>query len=152
MQIILKTKVEKDVNTVFDAFDLELFKKLKPPGIGLKVLRFDGCKTGDKVELELHFGLFKQKWKSVITDSGADEHGFYFIDEAYGKDLPFFLSHWKHRHIIAKDGEETVITDHINFKSPWGLSFLFYPAVWLQMAMRKPVYQKTFRKESDQRQ
>jgi len=147
MQIIIKTKVEKDVNTVFEAFDLELFKKLKPPGIGLKVLRFDGCKTGDLVELELNFGLFKQKWKSEITESGTTDNGFFFVDESYGKDLPFFLSDWKHRHIISKDDAGTIITDHINFKSPYGLSFLFYPAVWLQMYLRKPVYKKTFKKE-----
>jgi ligand-binding SRPBCC domain-containing protein len=151
MQIILKTIVEKDVNTVFNAFDLELFKKLKPPGIGLKVLKFDGCNTGDTVELELNFGLFKQKWKSIITDSGKQDDGFYFIDEAYGKDLPFFLSSWKHKHIITSEGDGAAITDHINFKSPWGLSFLFYPAVWLQMAMRKPVYRKTFKKETPER-
>jgi ligand-binding SRPBCC domain-containing protein len=150
MQIILKTKVEKDVNTVFEAFDLDLFKKLKPPGIGLKVLRFDGCKSGDIVELELNFGLFRQRWKSNITDSGTSEDGFYFVDESYGKDLPFFLSSWKHTHKICKDGEGSVISDEINFKSPFGL--LFYPAVWLQMFMRKPVYRKTFKKDQPARE
>jgi ligand-binding SRPBCC domain-containing protein len=149
MQIILKTKVEKDVNTVFEAFDLELFKKLKPPGIGLKVLRFDGSNTGDIVELELNFVLFKQRWRSSITDSGKTDFGFYFIDESYGKDLPFFLSSWKHKHTISKEGEGAVISDEIDFKSPFG--FLFYPAVWLQMAMRKPIYRKIFRKEIPER-
>ena len=151
MQIILETRVEKDINTVFSGFDLELFKKLKPPGIGLKVLRFDGCQTGDIVQLELNFGLFKQKWKSTITDSGKNDNSYYFIDESYGKDLPFFLSSWRHKHIISKDSEGSIITDHITFKSPWGLSFLFYPAIWAQMAMRKPIYRKTFCNETSNR-
>lgn len=148
MHIILKTQVEQDIKSVFEGFDRELFIRLKPPGIGLKLLRFDGCRAGDIVELELNFGLFRQKWTSRITEFIENENEIYFVDEAEGKELPFFLSKWKHCHRIIKNGNGSDIVDDIHYSSPMGLTLLMYPAIWAQMAWRKPVYRKTFRKEN----
>ncbi len=151
MHIILKTFVEQDIKSVSDAFDKELFIKLKPPGIGLKILRFDGSSKGDTVELELNFGLFKQRWKSIISDSGVTEEEIFFVDESSGKDLPFFLKHWTHRHRLLKEGNGTTIVDDITFTSPYYLTAFFYPIIWAQMAFRKPIYRKTFRKNKEDR-
>jgi ligand-binding SRPBCC domain-containing protein len=151
MHIILKTFVEQDTKSVSEAFDKELFIKLKPPGIGLEILRFDGCQKGDRVELSLNFGLFKQQWNSTIIDSGASEEEIYFVDQSTGKDLPFFLKHWTHRHRLIKEGSGTTIVDDIEFTSPYFTSILFYPIIWAQMAFRKPIYRKSFRKKKEDR-
>lgn len=144
MHINIKTFVKKSPKEVFEKFDRDLFIKLKPPGIGLKILQFDGCKEGDVVQLELNFGFFRQRWKSLITEFFQDENQIYFIDEAYGKDLPFFLKDWKHKHIISKTDNGSAIIDDINYKAPFGLNLLTYPAVYFQMLFRKPVYKKEF--------
>jgi len=144
MQIILKTYVEQSPLQVLEGFTQELFIKLKPPGVRLKLLRFDGSKTGDIVEMELNFGLFKQKWTSIITDHGQNEAESYFVDEATTKNLPFFLIHWKHRHRLVAMGSGTEIIDHIQYRAPFGLNLLLYPILYLQFAYRKPIYRKTF--------
>ena len=66
-----------------------LFNKLAPPFPRAKLLRFDGSTTGDVVEVELQFGLFKQRWQSLIVEHGQDSQSIWFVDE--GKQLPFFL-------------------------------------------------------------
>lgn len=147
MRIILKTYVEQTPENVFEGFDQNLFIKLKPPGIGLKLIRFDGCEKGSIVELQLNFGLFKQRWKSTVTDFAKTAEEIYFVDEAEGKDLPFFLKKWKHRHRLVREGNGTYIIDEIEYTSPFGLNLLMYPALWMQFAWRKPIYRKTFRKE-----
>jgi ligand-binding SRPBCC domain-containing protein len=91
----------------------------------------------------LNFILFKQDWISDIIDQNALESEIYFVDE--GSKLPFFLSYWKHRHRMIKDGKGTIIIDDITFKTPSILSdYLFYPLMYLQFLYRKPIYQKVF--------
>jgi ligand-binding SRPBCC domain-containing protein len=129
---------------VREQFDEDLFKALNPPFPPVEVKRFDGCHTGDEVSLELNFILFRQQWTSLITEHGYSESGFYFIDE--GKKLPFFLKKWKHRHGIVALTDGTEIIDDISYTSGTLLSDIFlYPLLYLQFAMRKPVYQKYFR-------
>ena len=151
MHIIIKTYVEEDLKTVFEGFNQELFLKLKPPGIGLKLLRFDGCEKGNIVQLELNFGLFKQGWTSEVTDMKKSEEEIFFIDEGEGKNLPFFLKKWKHTHRLLRTGNGTTIVDDIEYQSPFGLNLLSYPAIWMQMAWRKPIYKKLFRRNTGER-
>lgn len=142
-RIRIETAVQQSVEQVVAGFDQQLFLKLNPPFPPVRVLRFDGVAVGDEVHLELNFLLFRQKWISVITaSSGTDDH-FEFVDE--GKELPFFLSRWEHRHRIERRSNETVIIDDIEFSSPVGiLDWALWPPMWLQFMWRKPVYRKTF--------
>ncbi len=145
MKVVVRTKVQKDIKMIFSSFDQELFMKLNPPGISAKVTRFEGCLKGCRVELELLlFGFIKQKWMGEITNHSITEKEIYFIDEAHGKQLPFFLQNWIHKHIICETKEGNYIIDEIDFRSPFGLSFLFYPFVYLQMKWRSPIYKKEF--------
>lgn len=145
MQFTITTRVEQPCKTVFNGFNRDLFLALKPPFVPMRLLRFDGCNTGDEVHLHLGFG---QEWISVITESGSTPTGFYFIDE--GKKLPFFLHSWKHKHSItaATDNPaESIITDNITFQSHNALlTRLLYPLLYVQFAWRKPVYRQFFRK------
>ncbi|MFA0962085.1 hypothetical protein AB9P05_09780 [Roseivirga sp. BDSF3-8] len=143
MNLRFGTKVDADWQSVREGFDEKLFKALNPPFPPVKVVRFDGCHKDDVVSLELNFLLFKQRWTSLITEHGYSDNGFYFIDE--GRKLPFFLKRWKHHHglIGLKDGTE--IIDDISYGTGTLLTdWLMYPVLYVQFAVRKPVYQKYF--------
>ncbi|WOK06033.1 hypothetical protein RT717_23435 [Imperialibacter roseus] len=146
MKIRIKTHVKADLQTVIAGFTDKLFLKLNPPFPPVKLRRFDGCKKGDKVELELNFIFFKQTWESLITHDLTNETVFSFVDE--GVRLPFFLKSWKHHHLNeANDAEGTSITDDIEFTTPALLTnWLIYPILYLQFLYRKPIYRKVFSK------
>ncbi len=141
MRICIKTNVNKPYKQIFSGFNEALFLALNPPIMPVKLLRFDGCKKGDEVHIQLPF---KMLWISDITDFSETENEIYFIDE--GRQLPFPLKQWKHKHRIIKQTEnDTLIIDDINFSTNNKLlDFLIYPALWLQFAYRKPVYKKWF--------
>lgn len=146
MKILIETTVEQDFKTVFDGFNESLFLALKPPFPPMALKRFDGSQTGDKVEMQLNFILFKQDWNAEIIAHGATDTEYYFIDS--GVQLPFFLKYWRHRHRIIKTPKnQTLIIDDIEFTTPFGLlNYLMYPVMYLQFAMRKPVYKRIFKK------
>nr|WP_293834470.1 hypothetical protein [uncultured Arsenicibacter sp.] len=143
MKLILRTQVARPVNEVWAGFDRRLFDKLSPPFPPVQVLRFDGCQTGDQVQLELNFLLFKQRWDSLIVDQQTSPDEIYFIDE--GTKLPFFLRYWHHRHRLIKSGSGTLIIDDITFRTPNRLTdYLMLPVLWLQFLYRKPIYKHVF--------
>ncbi|MEM7550481.1 MAG: hypothetical protein AAF363_12440 [Bacteroidota bacterium] len=144
MQISIETKVESPVQQVVDGFNEELFMSLNPPFPPVDLKRFDGCKKGDFVELKLNFLLFKQIWKSEITEDVEKEGYFHFVD--VGIKLPFFLKKWKHKHVIKKSNGGAIIEDNITFNTPFILTdFVMYPALYLQFLYRKPIYKKIFK-------
>ncbi|HMT12979.1 MAG TPA: hypothetical protein PKA39_15320 [Ignavibacteria bacterium] len=119
--------------------------KLKPPLIGLKIVRFEGCKTGDNVEIMLDIFGLKQHWHSVITEDFENEESIGFIDE--GVKLPRPLKQWRHIHKIEKSIENSIIIDDISYNTGNKLlNFLMFPAFFLQFYYRKPVYKSYFRK------
>lgn len=147
MKLTIETPVEQGYLDVKKGFDESLFKRLSPPFPPVKLLRFDGSEKGNLVSLELNFLLFKQKWTSEITEDKTTDLEFYFIDE--GTELPFFLKKWKHKHRVISTGIGSIIRDEITYEAPFGLmTWLLYPALWLQFAYRKPIYKKIFRRDS----
>jgi len=147
MQLKIKTKVQAAFEEVVMGFDRNLFEKLNPPFPPVRVCRFDGSQTGDRVVLELNFIFFKQEWESSITFHTRTADSYEFHDE--GIRLPFFLSKWKHRHRIEKAGNNTRIIDDISFRaSPTWLTWLLWPLLAGQFVYRVPVYKKYFRSKS----
>ncbi len=145
MRILIRTKVNGDYRKVFQAFDIKLFMKLKPPLVGLKVVRFDGCKKNDEVHIVTNILGIKQKWISLITDQQYSEQDIYFIDE--GVLLPKPLKYWKHKHIIEKSIDSSIIIDDICYTTGSKIiDFLLFPALFLQFYFRKPVYKSYFSK------
>lgn len=145
MRILIRTKVNGDYRKVFQAFDIKLFMKLKPPLVGLKVIRFDGCKKGDEVHIETSILGIKQKWISLITDQNTGDKEIYFTDE--GVLLPKPLKYWKHKHIIEKSIDSSIIIDDICYSSGSKIiDFIIFPALFLQFFYRKPVYKSFFSK------
>ena len=146
VNILIKSEVKADFDYVVDCFNIELFKALKPPLISLDVTRFDGCKKGDEVHLEIGLGPLKQQWVSLITADGKTKDEWFFIDE--GHILPPPLASWKHKHRVIKLSEnKTLIVDDIQYSSgSKPLDFIIYPAMYLQFWLRKPAYKKFFKK------
>ncbi len=141
MNITIKTLVDQRLPEVIAGFNGDLFLKLNPPFPKVRLIQFDGCKTGDLVSLELNFLLFKQVWTSEITEDFSDSEQFFFVDQ--GVKLPFFFKTWKHKHILQVRDDKTVITDDITYQTPSLLTdWLMYPLLYLQFLYRKPVYRK----------
>ncbi|MFY7825646.1 MAG: SRPBCC family protein [Flectobacillus sp.] len=144
MNIFLKTPVEQSIQEVWEGFDEKLFKALAPPFPPFRVLRFDGCVTGDKVGIELDFIFFKQNWESDIVEHQKTEEEYFFVDK--GTKLPFFLSSWQHKHRIVRVHTQTYIIDDIKYNTPnIILDFLIYPVLYLQFLYRKPIYKRYFK-------
>jgi ligand-binding SRPBCC domain-containing protein len=145
MHLTLRTPVAQLPAQVMAGFTRELFLALAPPFPKLHLLRFDGCRRGDEVEIELQAGPLRQRWTSLITDHGQLSDGtLYFIDE--GRQLPGPLRYWRHRHLIEPGPHGgSVIVDAIEFRtaSPL-LDALIYPAMWAQFTYRKPIYRRLF--------
>ncbi len=144
MKITINTLVDQRLPQVIAGFNGDLFLKLNPPFPKVRLIRFDGCKTGDIVSLELNFLLFKQVWTSEIVDDQSDPTEFYFIDK--GTKLPFFFKSWEHKHILRVKDDKTVVIDDISYQTPTLLTdWLMYPLLYLQFLYRKPIYRKVFR-------
>ncbi|TAE02571.1 MAG: hypothetical protein EAZ97_02465 [Bacteroidetes bacterium] len=143
MKILIKTEVKQDYAQVFSGFNESLFSALAPPFPFLKVLRFDGCKKDDQVQIELDFVIFRQKWFALIVDFYQNSEEICFVDQ--GTVLPFFVKSWKHYHRILKTDLGSVVVDEIEFKTPFLLTdYLLYPLMYLQFLYRKPIYKRIF--------
>ncbi|MEZ4829104.1 MAG: hypothetical protein R3C61_22895 [Bacteroidia bacterium] len=144
MRILLQSPVKGHFLSVFSRFNRDLFEALKPPGIKMDILRFDGSKPGDIVHIRMKIPIIGvQEWISTITEDVEEENRAWFTDT--GEKLPSFLRYWKHRHIVSKNGKSSIITDDITYRTPsLFFDYLMYPVIYLQFAMRGPVYKKFF--------
>lgn len=147
MNVLLRTAVAQPPAQVMAGFTRTLFEALAPPFPKLRVLRFDGCSTGDKVEIELDTLVKRLPWTSLIVDNGVQPDGtHFFVDE--GQVLPPPLRFWRHRHLIEPGPNGgSVIVDNLEYRtaSP-ALDALLYPAMWAQFAWRRPIYRRWFGK------
>jgi hypothetical protein len=138
MNITLKTKVKAQLGAVYNRFDAALFTYLLPPGAQL--IAFGGSKKGDIVHLKLPLA---GEWISEITEDGTSETRCYFIDE--GRTLPFPLKEWRHKHILHRSGNQTIIEDNMTFSSGNRLvDVLIYPFLFLAFLPRTWQYKTYF--------
>lgn len=144
MKIKIQTLVQGNFLEVYKRFDQTLFVKLAPPLVKLNLTRFDGCKTGDEVHLDMSFLGQKNRWVSKIVKNGETSYEKYFVDE--GEILPVPLKHWRHKHLIVKSGSsKCFIIDDINYTTDIPpLDLLIYPILYLSFLYRKPVYRRHF--------
>lgn len=144
MRLHLQTRVQQDYKTVFHAFDEKLFLKLAPTYPKVRLLRFDGSKPGDMVEIEMHTGIKSFRWTSLIVEESVTDNEAYFIDE--GQELPPPLKKWRHKHLVSAAGAGAVIHDIIEYSTGVSLlDVLLYPIMLAQFSYRKPVYRKIFK-------
>lgn len=144
MRILFKTRVKKNYRQVFQAFDIDLFMKLKAPFTSLIINRFESCKTGDVVDISVNMFGIKNHWISEITEHKITESEAYFIDE--GKKLPSPLKIWKHLHKIEKSIDSSIIIDDITYVTTSKImDFLLFPVIFSMFYYRKPIYKKQFK-------
>ena len=146
MQVTLRTAVSQLPTQVMAGFTRELFVALAPPFPKLRLLRFDGCHTGDRVEIELDTLVKRLSWTSLIVDDGVQPDGtHFFVDE--GQVLPPPLRFWRHRHLIQPGANGgSVIVDALEYRTASRLlDAVLYPAMWAQFAWRRPIYRRWFR-------
>ncbi|MBC7475200.1 MAG: hypothetical protein H7263_12975 [Candidatus Sericytochromatia bacterium] len=144
MKIKISTKVNQDYKKVFSQFNEDLFVNLNPPGIPFKLNRFDGCKAGGVVNIELNLLGLKQEWITHITEDSEDLEEIFFVDES--SKLPFFLSYWHHKHRILKQKNGSKIIDDITYRTPFLLlDYLCYPVMYFQFYYRKHIYKEVFK-------
>ncbi len=145
MKLKFTTLVQASPEEIWQKFDRDLFQRMAPPFPRVRLLRFDGCRKGDVVEVELNFWLFRQHWFSEIVHQLVGPDEIYFITE--GVHLPFFLRSWVHKHRIMRCESGTQIVDDIDFSSGWRIiDWFVYPLMWLQVAYRTRIYRRAFRK------
>lgn len=144
MQLRVRTKINRPFLEVKEGFNEQLFTRLNPPFPKVELRRFDGCEKGDLVSMQLHFLLFRQTWESLITADDTTDTYFFFQDE--GRQLPFFLKKWKHRHWVKKiDAHASEIVDDVYFSTGNIFTDVFmYPALKAQFLYRQPIYRKFF--------
>ena len=145
MRVTLQTAVMQLPTQVMAGFTRELFLALAPPFPKLRLRRFDGCRTGDRVEIELDTLVKRLPWTSLITEDGVLPDGtHYFVDE--GQTLPPPLRYWRHRHLIQPGPRGgSIIVDALEYRTASRvLDVLIYPAMWAQFAWRKPIYRRWF--------
>jgi len=138
MNITLRSKVTGDLMAVNNRFDADLFRYLLPPGAQL--IEFGGSKKGDVVHLKLPLA---GEWVSEITETGVSEDKCYFIDE--GRKLPFPLKKWKHKHVLHRAGQSTIIEDNMTFSTGNIITdLLFYPVLLVAFVPRVWQYKSYF--------
>jgi ligand-binding SRPBCC domain-containing protein len=130
------------MTNVWKQFDQKLLEKLSPPFPIVRIRTFEGCKTNDRVVLEMNFLLLKTTWSSIITEFQESESENFFIDE--GVEMPFGLIYWQHKHMVKKLTDTTsAVVDSIQFKSKFFLlDYLLYPLFYGMILYRIPIYQK----------
>lgn len=145
MKLLFETPVPLPFEKIRDQFNRELFIYLSPGFIPFNLKRFDGCKKGDEIHIELGPAPFRQSWVSLITMEETNASGWSFIDE--GKVLPWPLKYWKHHHRVDKiTGLQSRIVDDIIYEcSPAFLTLLIKPFLWSVFSVRPGRYQKFFK-------
>jgi ligand-binding SRPBCC domain-containing protein len=145
MKLYFETPIQLPFEKIRDRFNRDLFVFLSPGFIPSTLKRFDGCKKGDEVHIELGFSWLPQKWVSIISLEETNASGWLFIDE--GKILPWPLSFWKHQHRVDKISDnESKIVDDIHYEcSPAFLAPIIRPFIWSVFAIRPKRYQKFFK-------
>lgn len=145
MKLIFKTPINRPFEKVRDGFTQDLFIYLAPPLIPFRLKRFDGCKKGQEVHIEMSpLPCVKQDWVSVMTFEETNAQGWSFIDE--GKVLPWPLNRWKHHHRVDRvDENRCLIVDDISYEcAPAFLGPLIKPFLWMVFAIRPGRYKKYF--------
>jgi len=138
----IQTKIGASMSFVWSQFNEELLKKISPPFPKVNIQRFDGCKTGDLVILEINLIFTHVIWSSEITYTNQDSNQSVFIDE--GIKVPFGITLWKHEHSIIKiDEGQCYIQDFVTYKtSNVFLDMILFPFLWGMIFYRKPFYLK----------
>ena len=136
--------INSDFNSVKNSFSeltfLQYLIKLQP----VKLVRWDGIKTGDIAHMKIWF----LGWKDFIV-----KHQFHkqnniilsFTDSNLF--LPLGLTFWNHYHEVNNNNNIVTIIDDIEFKHKFKIvEYILYLPMILPILMRKILYKTYFKK------
>ena len=149
-RIRVKTKVKAKPRDIIQSFDKDFFLKLCPPFLEVEVNQFDGHKKEDSIKITTNFLGYYQFWHNQVIDYHQSEKEASFIEQAV--ETPFPVTFWQHKHkVIQIDEQHCYIIDDIEFRC---VNFFFenliYPAIYLTMFYRRPIYVDSFNFKGDQ--
>lgn len=139
----MEIPVQAAPNTVREGFTRSLFEALRPPGIKLRIDRYDGNNPGDSIHLTAGVLFVRFRWESLITAQWEKDGEWGFEDQ--GVKLPFFLKSWTHRHLVQSMPKGSVIIEDVQYepRRKW-MRFFARILVNLQFHPRPKVYRKYF--------
>jgi ligand-binding SRPBCC domain-containing protein len=109
--------------------DIQNLPRLSKPPIKVSILNSRGkMQEGTMIRLRLTWLFFHSEWIVKITEMEANA---YFMDVQ--EQGPF--RQWKHRHHFQKEGTQTRLVDHIEYRLPFHpvLHSLFGPIIRFQL-------------------
>jgi ligand-binding SRPBCC domain-containing protein len=138
------TSIPYPIADVTACFNQNLFSFLAPAFPRLKILRYDGQKKDDRIEIELDFGLWRSLWVAHIVRTWQTDDAWGFED--VGGPLPFPFTTWQHQHKLDKISQtETLVTDFVGFRAgAWWRTLCFKWVVQGMLAGRGPQYKRYF--------
>lgn len=144
MRAEFRTQIDKPLAEVAERFNKELMLYLAPPFPRLRLHTYEGNQPGSRVCVGLDFLLFEWKWEVEIVSEVRHPGSYVFVDE--GRQLPPFLSAWRHEHgLFALSPQVTEIADRIFWRPGRYLpSFLVRKLVESQFRRRGPLYRRFF--------
>ena len=107
----------------------------------VKIIAWDGIKDGKLAEFK--FWFFGWKKMNVIHKNYLLKSN-YLSFEDHGSLLPFGLKKWKHKHIVEKVNEGTLITDLVSFDGNGFTKIFVKPIMLFPIALRKMTYKIWF--------
>jgi ligand-binding SRPBCC domain-containing protein len=142
-KIFVRCRVHSTFQKVVDGFNRQLLESLSPDLMQLRILRYDGQKTGDCFTMQMGPPLLNIRWEGRVTAAGQTPATFWFEDE--GLKLPFPLKAWRHRHVVRKAGDEAVIMDIVSYTTGNRiLDILCFPFLKAMFRGRIKKYQRYF--------
>ncbi len=150
MHFTISQKIPLPLHKVKSHFNRSLFAFLTKGRA--RIIRYDGQKAGDVIELEVAVLGKLQKWKgTILADKSTDQY-YLFIDTAH--QLPFPLSFWKHVHFLRKNNNESsTITDRIHFSTgKLFLDTLLFLPLFCMFYVRKWQYKKFYKLQGKENQ
>ena len=123
-----ETRVRAPLDDVWEFHSrIEGLEALTPSFMNIRVdavLGPDGERNPDEMDVGARayasvrpFGVGpRQRWVSRIVDRGEGDGSAYFVDEMDEGPFP----HWRHTHAFYADGDETVVSDTVEYRLPLG--------------------------------
>ncbi|MFM8270696.1 MAG: hypothetical protein ACKN9V_10955 [Pseudomonadota bacterium] len=144
MKLYFEAQVKSTLQEIKTGFNQDLFLRLKPPFMSLKLERFDGCEKGHEVHLKMGMPGFLQGWVSEITESSQSDTVWEFVDE--GKKLPAPFTFWRHIHRVEKISDTSCrVSDSIEYRCTSGLvERALWGPLWLSFSIRPRIYREVF--------
>jgi ligand-binding SRPBCC domain-containing protein len=142
-ELQFQTTVSLPIDQVKKRFNEDLFRFLAPWFPKVTIQQYDGQEPGNLVWVRLNFLLFEWSWKSLIREKKETSSMLEFID--VGLEIPPFLSEWTHTHRLESNGNQTIITDHIQWKpGRFWPEILVHFLLWGQFRSRPALYRSWF--------